>query len=131
MPAEDQSFSARWKINQYTISFDAKGGSSVSSITQDYATPSQPALGPNIQRLYLLRDGTATRRLRPSTYSEPCPRENITLYAKWKAVDYAITYYLNEGSLTGEKTTYIVTDSFTLPAPQNRQYFCRLVRVRR
>ncbi|MCQ4838853.1 InlB B-repeat-containing protein [Neglectibacter timonensis] len=116
MPAEDQSFSARWKINQYTISFDAKGGSSVSSITQDYATPVSQPSAPTY-RGYTFEGWYSDETLEAKYIFGAMPAQNITLYAKWKAVDYAITYYLNEGSLTGEKTTYIVTDSFTLPAP--------------
>ena len=38
MPAEDITIYAKWIINQYTITFNSNGGSSVSSITQDYDT---------------------------------------------------------------------------------------------
>ena len=38
MPAENVTITAQWTINQYTITFDTDGGSTVSSITQDYDT---------------------------------------------------------------------------------------------
>ena len=38
MPAGDMTVTAKWKINQYTITFDTDGGSEVASITQDYGT---------------------------------------------------------------------------------------------
>lgn len=38
MPAEDVTLHAKWQINQYTITFDSKQGTPVSSITQDYDT---------------------------------------------------------------------------------------------
>ena len=38
MPAENMTITARWTVNQYTITFDTAGGSEVASITQDYGT---------------------------------------------------------------------------------------------
>jgi len=38
MPAENITCVAQWAINQYTISFDSAGGSTVDPITQDYDT---------------------------------------------------------------------------------------------
>lgn len=43
----DLTLTAKWQVNQYTITFDTAGGSEVSSITQDYGTaitaPANPA----------------------------------------------------------------------------------------
>ena len=38
MPAEDMTITAKWSINQYTVTFDTDGGSAVAPITQDYGT---------------------------------------------------------------------------------------------
>jgi uncharacterized repeat protein (TIGR02543 family) len=38
MPSANATCVAQWQINQYTISFDSRGGSPVTSITQDYGT---------------------------------------------------------------------------------------------
>ena len=38
MPANDVRVYAKWQINEYTISFNSNGGSSVDSITADYNT---------------------------------------------------------------------------------------------
>ena len=38
MPAENMTITARWQVNQYTITFDTAGGSEVAPITQDYGT---------------------------------------------------------------------------------------------
>jgi uncharacterized repeat protein (TIGR02543 family) len=36
MPAEDVTITAKWTINQYTITFNTDGGSSIAPITVDY-----------------------------------------------------------------------------------------------
>jgi len=38
MPAENVTITARWTINQYTITFDTDGGKAIDAITQDYGT---------------------------------------------------------------------------------------------
>ena len=49
MPAENVTITAKWKVNQYTITFDSNGGSAVAPITQDYGTaitaPADPTRG--------------------------------------------------------------------------------------
>ena len=46
MPAEDMELTAQWEIDEYTITFDSAGGSTVAAITQDFGTevvaPSAP-----------------------------------------------------------------------------------------
>ena len=38
MPAENMTITAKWRINQYTITFDTAGGSDIASIIQDFDT---------------------------------------------------------------------------------------------
>ncbi len=79
MPAENITLKAVWKANEYTITFDSKGGSTVDAITQDYNTPvSTPAAptktGYTFQ--YWSKDG--------AKYDlTTMPAENITLKAVW------------------------------------------------
>lgn len=42
---------------------------------------------------------------------------NREIYAMWKINTYRITYNLNGGSISGQKTSYNVEESFTLPTP--------------
>ncbi len=48
MPAENLEFSAVWKVNEYTITFDTAGGSVIAPITLEYGTaitsPANPTL---------------------------------------------------------------------------------------
>lgn len=42
---------------------------------------------------------------------------NKEIYAVWKINTYSISYNLNGGTISGQKTTYNVEESFTLPTP--------------
>ena len=47
---------------------------------------------------------------------------NREIYAVWKINTYSITYNLNDGSISGQKTNYNVEESFTLPTPSKTGY---------
>ncbi len=71
----DLTLTAKWQVNQYTITFDTAGGSEVSSITQDYGTaitaPANPA-----KTGYTCAGGDKTI---PSTM----PAGDMTITARW------------------------------------------------
>ena len=62
MPAENVTITAKWKVNQYTITFDTAGGSTVASITQDYGTAITTPCRPDKRGLYLYRLGQGNSR---------------------------------------------------------------------
>lgn len=73
--ATDLTLTAKWQLNQYTITFDTAGGSEVPSITQDYGTAiTAPANPTKTGYTFAGWDKTI-----PSTM----PAENITLTARW------------------------------------------------
>lgn len=47
---------------------------------------------------------------------------NKNLYAKWKTITYTISYNLNGGTISGQKTNYTIEDTFTLPIPTREGY---------
>lgn len=87
--ATDLTLTAKWQLNQYTITFDTAGGSEVPSITQDYGTAITPPAAPT-------RTGytfAGWDREIPTTM----PAENITLTARWTVNQYTITFKPENG----------------------------------
>ena len=76
MPAEDMTITAKWSINQYTVTFDTDGGSAVAPITQDYGTQITAPADPTRGGYTFIGWDKAI----PATM----PAENMTITAKWK-----------------------------------------------
>ncbi|QWB99902.1 InlB B-repeat-containing protein [Mycoplasmatota bacterium] len=83
---------AKWSINQYTVTFDSNGGSTISSITQDYGTsiiePEDPT-----RDGYIFGGWYTDRELTNRYTFTTMPAEDVTLYAKWTINEYTINYY--------------------------------------
>ena len=90
MPAENMIITAKWKVNQYTITFDSNGGSEIAPITQDYGTAITAPANPTREGYTFIGWDKAI----PATM----PAENMTITAKWKVNQYTITFDSNGGS---------------------------------
>ena len=90
MPAENVTITAKWKVNQYTITFDSNGGSEIAPITQDYGTAIAAPADPTREGYTFIGWDKAI----PTTM----PAENMTITAKWKVNQYTITFDSNGGS---------------------------------
>lgn len=87
---------ANFAINEYTISFDTNGGSTVDPITQDYATSVTAPAAPS--RNGYRFDGWYSDKTLETVYTfTTIPAEDITLYAKWTLINYTINYNLEGG----------------------------------
>ena len=83
MPAGDMTITAQWQLNQYTITFDAAGGSEVPSITQDYGTAITPPAAPT-------RTGYTFAGW-DKTIPATMPAGDMTITARWQVNQYTIT----------------------------------------
>ncbi|MBS6309628.1 MAG: InlB B-repeat-containing protein [Firmicutes bacterium] len=90
MPAENMIITAKWKVNQYTITFDSNGGSEIAPITQDYGTNIAAPADPTREGYTFIGWDKAI----PATM----PAENMIITAKWKVNQYTITFDSNGGS---------------------------------
>ena len=90
MPAEDMTVTAKWKVNQYTITFDTKGGSTIAPITQDYGSAvTAPANPTKAGYTFAAWDKQIPTAM---------PAENITITASWTVDQYTITFDTDGGS---------------------------------
>ena len=89
MPAENITLTARWQVNQYTITFKPENGGQDIVIKQDYGTAiTAPANPTKTGYTFAGWDKTI-----PSTM----PAENITLTARWTVNQYTITFKPENG----------------------------------
>ncbi|MCM1297084.1 MAG: InlB B-repeat-containing protein, partial [Muribaculaceae bacterium] len=117
---------AGFSINQYTLTFNSNGGTSVEPITQNYGStvqkPSNPAkTGYTFVGWY--QDST----LRNSYSFSTMPAENKTLWAKWQLVNYNITYHLDGGrNNSNNPSSYtIASNDITFAEPTKVGYSFR------
>ena len=108
MPAGDMTITAQWQLNQYTITFDAAGGSEVPSITQDYGTAITPPAAPT-------RTGYTFAGW-DKTIPTTMPAGNMTITAQWQVNQYTITFDTAGGSEVAPITQDYGT---TITAPAN------------
>ena len=112
MPAENVTVTAKWVVNQYTITFDTAGGSAVASITQDYGTAITAPANPTREGYTFIGWDKAI----PATM----PAENMIITAKWKVNQYTITFDSNGGSEIAPITQDYGT-AITAPADPTRE----------
>ena len=76
MPAENMTIKAKWTVNQYTLTFDTNGGSTIAPITQAYGTAITAPADPT-KTGYTFAGWTPAI---PATM----PAENLTVTAQWR-----------------------------------------------
>lgn len=114
---------SNYKINQYTITFESNGGTSVEPITQNYATavsePSAPA-----KNGYIFDGWYSDEALENKYVFNTIPAENITIYARWKLARYEIKYHLAGGVNDEENPSEytILSENITFKQPKRDGY---------
>lgn len=104
MPESNLTLYAKWTINQYTISFESNGGSSVAAITADYqATITKPTNPTKVG--YTFVDWFVEATLTTPYVFNQMGASNITLYAKWQINTYTVSFESNQGTLVASITT--------------------------
>ena len=90
MPAENMTITATWEINEYTITFNTNGGTTIAAITQDYNTAVQAPANPT-------KEGHTFKQW-DKAIPATMPAENITITAEWEINQYTITFNTDGGN---------------------------------
>jgi uncharacterized repeat protein (TIGR02543 family) len=118
---------AKWTANTYTLSFDAQGGSTVNpaskTVTFDLAVEALPTLnrtGYTFGGWYTEPNGAGTQYTSTTTY---ITSDNTTLYAKWTANTYTLTFDAQDGTVSpASKTITFDLAVGELPTPERTGY---------
>ncbi len=124
---------AMWKGNPYKVKYDGNGATSgsVAASSHVYGTASTLHTNKFKRKGYTFAGWTTRKDGKGTVYKDGgkvtklTTKKNgtVTLYAKWKAVKYTITYHTNGGKMAkSAKKTYTITNAFTLPRPSRSGY---------
>ena len=119
--SENITFTAAWKVNQYTLTFVFGNGQENKTITQDY--------GSAIEVETPEREGYDFKEWRESdnawasvvTIPETMPAKNLTVYAWWKINQYSITLVYNNGQ-NNKTITQDYGSAIKVGAPEREGY---------
>lgn len=114
---------AKWEANDYEISFDTNGGSSVENITATF-NDKYNSLPTSIKEGYDLT-WCLDKELKIPVNNETIvdTADNHTLYAKWTKSEYQLSYEPNGGTLEESGKTITYDEPFgELPTPRRDGY---------
>jgi uncharacterized repeat protein (TIGR02543 family) len=119
---ENITLYALWSANTYTVTFNSKSGSDVSSSSFDtdgaLDAPSAPS-----RSGYTLLGWSATEGGSAVTFPYyPGVASNITLYALWSANTYTVTFNSNGGSAVADSSFVTGGSLYLPPAPSRPGY---------
>lgn len=94
-----KSFQANWKINQYVVTFDSDGGSTIRNERIDYNTNVPEPISPNKTGYSFIGWYKDEERTQPWIFSQDkISNSDMTLYAKWEINRYMATFDGNGGN---------------------------------
>lgn len=113
MPAENKVLYAKWTINQYTITFNSNGGTSVTSKTQAYmSSVTEPSSPTRTGYTFIgwFYDSGLTSQV---SFPIEMPLNGTTLYAKWTINYYILKFFNGAVELSSVYRAY----GSAIPAP--------------
>ena len=114
---------ARFTANNYTLTYNNNGGSGCTSKTVTYGSAYGTLCAPTRSGYSFAGWYTAASGGTKVDANTKMTTTGATIYAHWTANQYSISYTLNEGSVSGNPTTYNTdTNTFTLKNPTRPNY---------
>ena len=113
MGASNVTLYAKWTINTYTVTFDSQGGSVVSSQTVDHGgkatEPTVPTKAGHTFGGWYKESGCTN----VWDFPTDTVTADVTLFAKWTANNYTITFDENDAEATGTMTAQTIASGST------------------
>lgn len=116
---------AQWQPAEYSITYDLKGGSLSNQKTSYNVETATFTIPQPTKNGYTFTGWTGSNGTTPQTNVTVTKgsMDNKTYTANWSPIKYSITYNLDGGSLSGQKTEYTIeTEDFTIPQPTKKGY---------
>ncbi|CEK36467.1 cell wall/surface repeat-containing protein,Internalin-A precursor,repeat,Listeria-Bacteroides repeat domain (List_Bact_rpt) [[Clostridium] sordellii] len=99
MPSKDITLYAKWNVNNYNVTYDSNGGTSVPQESVDYnAKVSRPTNPTKEGYTFAGWYTDKTFKTEWNFNTDKMPSKDITLYAKWNVNNYNVTYDSNGGT---------------------------------
>ena len=127
----DITLFAKWTANKYIVTLSNQGATTAgtASVQATYGSAMPSATMPQktgytFGGYYTSNNGGGTQYYNANGGSSKAWNiaNNTTLYAKWTATNYTITYNTNGGNSIAQKTYTIETATFDLPTPTRTGY---------
>ena len=96
VPLGGATYTAQWQINQYTVAFNANGGTGGKSMKQDYGTT---IIAPTVTRTGYTFKGWSP------TVAATVPANDVTYTAQWEINKYTVIFDANGGTCETEAVT--------------------------
>jgi uncharacterized repeat protein (TIGR02543 family) len=118
-PSKNITMYARWTPLQYTVTYNANGGSvspSSASVNQGSSVtlPTPTRTNYTFSGWYTATTGGSLVGSGGDSYT---PTANITIYARWSATTYTITWNANGGTVTTTSSSFTSGNCVTAPTP--------------
>ena len=114
MPDSDVTISGLFTVNQYTITFNTDGGSSVEAITADYGTEVTAPANPTKENYTFIGWD--------KTIPETMPAENLTITATWAINKHNIVYVVGGDTIQVVESVAVGTAIAAIDAPAKTGY---------
>lgn len=117
----EKTFTANWKVNTYTITYDVNGGDTLDNDTQKIVYGDEYALKTPTRKGYVFVGWYYNGVLFESGVWHYT--SDVLLIAHWNVIEYTINYVLNNGTNSDENPyAYTVDDEFVFQDPSRPGY---------
>ena len=118
-PTMNMTFAAVWAVIQYTVTFDANGGSvsptsSTVNAGSSVTLPTPSRSGFTFNGWYTASSGGSFLGLGGSSYT---PSSTVTIFAQWTAIQYTVNWNANGGTVSPTSNTGTSGTVVTVPTP--------------